>query len=100
YRVDADRFGLARRLRRYPVPLGGRTEEIQLLEGRLPGGGGNVQAWLIDHDCFRRPSLYGGKEGDYPDNGFRFALLSKAALVVAQANDFVPDVLHAHDWQA
>src|SRR5262249_5243706 len=56
--------------------------------------------WLIDHEVFRRPALYGEGGGDYPDNAFRFALLSRAALVVPRAFGFVPDVIHAHDWQA
>ncbi|MDB5439681.1 MAG: glycogen synthase GlgA [Caulobacteraceae bacterium] len=39
---------------------------------------------------------------DFPDNGIRFAALSKAAGAVGQGQvaAFVPDVVHAHDWQA
>lgn len=100
YRVDAARFGLARRLRRLRIPLGGYQHEVGVLEGRLPGGGGQVQAWLIDHESFHRPGLYGEGGSDYPDNAFRFALMSRAALLVPRAFGFEPDIVHAHDWQA
>ena len=101
YQVDPAAFGLARRLRKIAVRLGGYTHEVEVLEGRLPGGGGEVQAILIDHPVFRRDGLYGEPGGaDYPDNAFRFALLTRAALAVPRAFGFVPDVVHAHDWQA
>ena len=39
---------------------------------------------------------------DWPDNAERFAALSYAAARVGwgEVEDFVPDVIHAHDWQA
>ena len=39
---------------------------------------------------------------DWPDNAERFAALSLAAARVGwgEVADFVPDVIHAHDWQA
>ena len=100
YRIETGRWNLARRLRKVAVPLGGRTHDVEVLEGRVPGGGGEVRAWLLDHEVFRRGGLYGEGGRDYPDNAFRFALFSRAALHVPRALGFVPDVLHAHDWQA
>ena len=38
--------------------------------------------------------------GDYADNGFRFAVLSRGALEYARLRKFRPSVVHAHDWQA
>jgi len=56
------------------------------------------------------PALYdrsGGPYGDrlgadHPDNWRRFAALGRAAADVATGHvpGFVPDVVHAHDWQA
>jgi len=45
---------------------------------------------------------YGGPDGDWPDNPFRFAALARVAAQIAygEVPGFVPDVLHAHDWQA
>lgn len=100
YRVDPRKFGLARRLSPVTFSLGGQRFDLSVLEGRLPGGGGAVRAFLVDHPLFDRAGLYGDAAGDYPDNALRFALLSRGALAVAQAVGFPPDVVHAHDWQA
>jgi starch synthase len=51
-------------------------------------------------ELFERDYIYGTPSGDYPDNGQRFALFSNATLETLKAVDFVPDVLHVHDWQA
>src|SRR5690348_6272583 len=56
------------------------------------------------------PHLY-GREGDpyrapdgsdWEDNAFRFAALSRVALLLAQGlvEGYRPDFVHAHDWQA
>jgi starch synthase len=39
---------------------------------------------------------------DWPDNGLRFAALSRMAAEIGQGTlpSFAPDVVHAHDWQA
>src|SRR5207244_1193020 len=89
YRVDPARFHLERR-RRVAVPLGGRAIEVEVLAGRLPAATAEVDVWLIDHEAFRRPGIYGEAGSDYPDNAFRFALLSRAALHVPPAFGFTP----------
>jgi starch synthase len=56
---------------------------------------------LIEQDeYFDRDCLYGTPQGDYPDNGDRFAFFSKAALETLKRVDFRPEVIHVHDWQA
>ena len=63
-----------------------------LLEGQVP-------VWLLDCErFFGRPGIYDQPWGEYTDNAFRYALLSKAALQVCKDTDFIPDVMHAHDW--
>ncbi len=58
-----------------------------------------VPVWLIDCErFFGRPGIYDQPWGEYTDNAFRYALLSKAALQVCKDTAFVPDVMHAHDW--
>ncbi|MFO1316339.1 MAG: glycogen synthase GlgA [Burkholderiales bacterium] len=53
---------------------------------------------------FARPgNPYAGPDGKpWPDNAFRFAALAEAAAAVGRGAlpRFVPDVVHAHDWQA
>ncbi|MGH2466656.1 MAG: glycogen synthase [Candidatus Limnocylindrales bacterium] len=62
------------------------------------------RARLVEHaPSFDRSGYYGDAAGDYPDNGARFALLGRAALVclAEDAADGRPaEVLHGHDWQA
>jgi starch synthase len=96
-------FGLAKRLRTIPVPVGGHRFEVGLYEGKLPGSGPPVQVYLIEHPLFAdRPGIYGPPERleqDYSDNPLRFALLSRASLAIAEEFKLRPDVVHGHDWQ-
>ncbi|HUU38305.1 MAG TPA: glycogen synthase GlgA [Candidatus Desulfaltia sp.] len=62
---------------------------------------GSASFLLVEKDeYFDRDYLYGNPQGDYPDNGERFAFFSKAALETVKHLGFRPDVVHAHDWQA
>jgi starch synthase len=62
---------------------------------------GSLGFLLLEKDeYFERDCLYGTPQGDYPDNGERFAFFSKAALETLRYSGFRPDVVHAHDWQA
>ena len=97
--VDPARFSLARRLKKLQVPLGPLTYAVELYEGTLPGS--SVRVYLLDHPLYSsRQGIYGEKDGDYPDNADRFALLARAAVEVAREVAGIPDVFHAHDWMA
>ncbi|MBR1213886.1 glycogen synthase GlgA [Bradyrhizobium sp. JYMT SZCCT0180] len=66
---------------------------------------GNLNLLVLDAPhLFARPgNPYVTPDGkDWPDNGVRFAALSKMAAEIGQGAipSFVPDVVHAHDWQA
>ena len=71
--------------------LGGSHEELDLLVLDAP-------------HLFARPgNPYVTPDGkDWPDNGVRFAALSRMAAEIGQGAipSFVPDIVHAHDWQA
>jgi starch synthase len=63
-----------------------------------------VRYVLVDNPCFHRKGIYGDDRGAYPDNLFRYALLTRAALEVAP---LIPVngaplgervVFHANDW--
>lgn len=81
-------------------------------EGDLWGGTGRVMAGevagvpllLLDapHLYDREGGPYSGPTGEHPDNAIRFAALSWVAARIAREGleDWKPDVLHAHDWQA
>jgi starch synthase len=51
-------------------------------------------------ELFDRDELYGDDRGDYPDNGYRFAVFSRAALEYVRLRGVRPSVIHVHDWQA
>ncbi len=58
-----------------------------------------VRVYLLDRlDMFDRPGLYGDNGGVYNDNQARFGLLSSAALAVSRTMEWIPHVIHAHDW--
>ncbi|WP_164007680.1 glycogen synthase GlgA [Pyxidicoccus trucidator] len=46
-----------------------------------------------------RDGLYGDAWGEFGDNARRFGYLSVGALQAAQRLGFVPDIIHANDWQ-
>jgi starch synthase len=66
--------------------------------GRLPHS--DVPVYFLEyHRYFDRPYLYGPPEEGYADNLERFTFLSRGALELCKALQFVPDVIHANDWQ-
>ncbi|MCX7930224.1 MAG: glycogen synthase GlgA [Chlorobi bacterium] len=78
------------------VPIGWWHEYTRLWRGQLPGT--EVPVYFLEsRDYFDRAGIYGDPEG-FPDNDRRFLFLSRAGLEVASAIDFVPDIVHAHDW--
>jgi starch synthase len=66
--------------------------------GKLPGS--EVPIYFIEHHAYYdRPHLYGPPGDAYADNVERFAFFCRAALELCKAVGFIPDVIHAHDWQ-
>jgi starch synthase len=79
-----------------PLAPDGVTE-VRLVEFEARG----YRVRLIDHPpAFDREGYYGDADGDYPDNGWRFGLLCRAAFEALLDDDRPVDVLHLHDWQA
>jgi starch synthase len=79
------------------------VEQGLLSDAALPDGR-QVQVFVIRHDpYFARPGLYQESGVDYPDNLQRFAFFSRAVMQLLleweETRKWVPDVLHAHDWQ-
>ena len=61
---------------------------------------GSVTPVFIDApDLFDREGVYGDAGGEYTDNAFRFAVLSRGALEYARLTADRPSVIHTHDWQ-
>lgn len=71
----------------------------------LQGSCGELKLFVLDAPhLFARPgNPYLSPEGvDWPDNGLRFAALARMAdnIGLGAVASFVPDIVHAHDWQA
>jgi starch synthase len=56
--------------------------------------------FLEHHGYFDRPHLYGPPGGAYGDNLERFTFLSRGALELCKGLGWIPDVVHANDWQS
>ncbi|WP_162028341.1 MULTISPECIES: glycogen synthase GlgA [unclassified Lentimonas] len=80
------------------VKLGGHEAYARVWECELPGS--TVVCYLLEHNqYFDHPSVYGGgPSGNEDDNAQRFTFLSRAAIDLCTYLDWVPDVLHCHDW--
>ncbi len=82
-----------------PLDLPGAAAQLRCCEV-----GGVTVRILEAQDLYDRPGgPYLDTEGrDHPDNWKRFAVLAQAAAWLAHsgADDWRPDVVHGHDWQA
>lgn len=95
--VEATAGSLSVALPRVHVPMADRTREGALLEGRL---GRDVPAYFLVHDhYYDRPGLYGTEDESYLDNCERFVFFCRGALEAIRALGWVPQVIHANDWQ-
>ena len=92
------KLGQTRVLHDYPALLG---VPARLLAATVEG----LELVIIDSPpLYDRPGgPYGDPSGrDHPDNWRRFGALGRAAVDIAMGMipEFLPDLVHAHDWQA
>jgi starch synthase len=91
-----------------PVPNGDRVLACRVFRATLPGS--SVPIFFIEHapyferDDGKNRGLYQtingwGEKEDYWDNGERFVFFSRAILELVPHLGFVPDIIHANDWQ-
>jgi starch synthase len=91
-------IGGARTVRSEPDLFGGQG---RVLAARTEG----LDLFVLDAPhLYERPvNPYLGPDGkDWPDNAVRFAALARVAADIGcgAIEEFVPDIVHAHDWQA
>ena len=98
----------------YPAVMDSLTDTQEVFEWPLFFGGptrlmqgtcGELKLFVLDAPhLFARPgNPYLSPDGkDWPDNGLRFAALARMAdnIGLGAIASFVPDIVHAHDWQA
>jgi starch synthase len=79
------------------VPSNDHLRFCQILDAGKRSG---VQFYFVEHPDFSyRDYLYTTPAGDYPDNAERFIMFCRAVMESSKRLG-VPDVFHAHDWQA
>jgi len=94
--VDRQAHGLRPTSLGLSVPLAGWRIASRVWRGDLDG----CPLYLLaNEDMFGRAALYGGSQGDYPDNALRFTFLCRGAVELARALGQPVDVVHVHDWQ-
>ncbi len=77
------------------VDVGAEARWARTWETALPGA--KVPAYFIEHEeYFGRREVY----SDAEDNVFRFAFFGRAALALCEQLQWIPDVIHCHDWTA
>jgi starch synthase len=79
------------------VPVGASEAWAAVWETRLPNSDARVYL-LEQNDLFDRDGVYGDKNGEFGDNLARYSFLSRGALQLCRYLDFMPDVIHVHDW--
>lgn len=90
-------FPLEQRAGGIEVEWAGRRESFSVW---AHAEGGVISFFIDKPDYFDRDFLYGTPQGDFPDNGERFAFFCRASLEALKRLDLRPDLVHAHDWQA
>ena len=98
YPVVMRRIGAGRVVHEYASLLG---VPARLLAAEVEG----LKLFVLDSAALydRQGGPYGDSGGhDYPDNWRRFGALARvgADLAMGIAPEFMPDLVHAHDWQA
>ncbi|MCG8526052.1 MAG: glycogen synthase GlgA [Opitutales bacterium] len=79
------------------IYLGREVRFGQVWETTLPDG--KTPVYLIEHDeYFDVPTVYSSDYREYEREGYRFALFSRASLDLCHYLDWIPDVIHCHDW--
>jgi starch synthase len=95
--VEQHAHGLAVTVPHLAVPVGRRTVDAALLEGRLAS---TIPVYFLAQDhYYDREALYGPPGGAYPDNCERFIVLCRGALEAVRSLGWTPQVIHTNDWQ-
>lgn len=79
------------------VDVGLAAQWARTWETVLPGTA--VPAYFLEnHAHFDAAEVYDSPWGARADNDLRFAFLGRGALALCQQLDWIPDVVHGHDW--
>ena len=95
--IDRDKYKIKKVFDISCAHMGTCEEFYSVYTTKEPYG---VDTYFIEFDkYFNRDGIYNDTIGEFIDNPFRFALLSRAALQIAKDLKFKPDIVHVNDWQ-
>jgi ADP-glucose type glycogen/starch synthase len=90
--IDIQHHDLRPVVQEVMVPLGSQSLPATIYEGRL----GDLVVYFVDYPpLFDREGMYG-----FGDDDARSVFFSRALLEMLPALEFIPDVIHVHDWYA
>jgi starch synthase len=80
------------------IEAGGVDHQVRVGTTSVNG----VLTYLMACDeLFNRDGIYGpSPSNDYDDNARRYSVFCKAALALPRFLEWIPHIIHAHDWQA
>lgn len=83
------------------IPVGGGEAWTAVYETSMPECE-NLKVYFIDHEqAFGRDGIYGTpSETDFHDNPYRFSILCHGAFQLCRKLNWIPDIMHCHDWSA
>jgi starch synthase len=84
----------------FDIPDDGVSRQIRVR--RMDGQSPQLEYLFLGcNHCFDRRSLYVDPETglDYPDNHGRFSFFCRGLLETIKKLDWMPDIIHANDWQ-
>jgi starch synthase len=88
--ISVERYGLRTVFEGLAVPLGGETVECSILEGRLS----EIPVYFVECPrLYDRHGMYG-----FEDDDARSIYLCRAVIEMLRGLEFIPDVMHVHDW--
>lgn len=96
---DIDKEKLSKMKQPLGIPTGDDEKWTAVYTDKLKG---TVPVYFIDYDLlYGRKGIYGpsGSES-FGDNAERFNLLCRGAFQLCRMIDWIPDVMHCHDWSA
>ncbi|MBM7588344.1 starch synthase [Bacillus pakistanensis] len=91
YKAIPEKYKLKmKKIREFTVPVGWRQQYCGIEQLEMDG----ILFYFVDNEYyFNRDGMYG-----YFDDGERFSFFSKAVLESFSQIDFIPNVIHCHDW--
>ncbi len=93
--IDLKKYGFKKIKSNIEIPSNEKIEKINIWEGNIPGT--DVIVYLVDFEKY-----FGSKKIYLEDNSDseRFLFYSLAVLYIAKSLEFVPDIIHCHDYHA